>query len=241
MSDSNRDTIEQPLPLPRSRSLRVWLLVALGVALFLAVPTFLAIRWFSAASGPAAPAPAEVPSVVASYRADFLPEHPKTGWHYYWNANGPPGDTNGYVPLVWNGTLYVTAEAPLPAPSPARYLRVSATGGHPGQGPSQTGSRGVHYEHAAIVAFTVSDAGSYVIGHSFISRHAGPKSGSVHLQVFVGERDIGAEVFCRSREGVSFDRQLGRLAAGDSIYVVIGADETDLDDSFDLDFTIGRL
>lgn len=240
MGDSNRDTIDPPAPLPRSRSPRVWLLVVLGVVLFLAVPTFLAVRWFSAASEPAATTPAQEPSVIASYRADFQPEHPKAGWHYYWNANGPPGDTNGYVALVWNGTLYATVELPLPAPSPARYLRLSSTGGHPGQGPSQTGSRGVHHEHAAIAAFTVPASGSYVIGHSLISRHAGPKNGSVHLQVFVGGRDAGAEVFCRSREGVSFDQQLGRLAAGDTIYVVVGADETDLDDAFDLDFTIGR-
>jgi len=239
MSDSN--SIEQSPPWPRSRSHLVLLLVVLGLALFLAVPTFLAVRLFSAASDSTAPAPAQEPSIIASYRADFLPEHPKAGWHYYWNADGPPGDTNGYVALVWNGTLYATTELLLPAPSPARYLRLSATGGHPGQGPSQTGSRGVHHEHAAIVSFTVPDSGSYAIGHSFISRHAGPKSGCVHLQVFVGARDTGAEVFCRSREGVPFDRQLGRLAAGETICVAVGADETDLDDSFDLDFTIGRL
>ena len=48
------------------------------------------------------------------------------------------------------------------------------------------------------------------------------------------------EVFCRSREGVSFDRELGRLSAGDTIYVVAGPGDTDVNDSFDLDFSIGR-
>jgi len=233
--------IEVPRSLPQpSRSGRFWLLAALGVPLFLGISTFLAVRWFTASPTLSATVPTQEPIVVGSFRADFLPEHPKTGWHYYWNASGPVGDTNSYVALVWNDTLYATAELPLPAPSPARYLRLSATGGHPGQGPSQTGSRGVDYEHAAIVAFTVPDSGSYVITRSFISRHHGPKSGSVHLEVFVGERETGAAVYCRSREGVSFDRQLGHVTAGNTIYVIIGPDETDLDDSFDLDYTIGR-
>ena len=241
MGDSNRDTTEQPPALPQPRHRRLWLLVALCLVMLLAVPTFFAVRWFSAASRSSPTLLDQEPSFIASFRADFSPEHPKAGWHYSWNATGPVGDTNSYVEMVWNGALYATTEFPLPAPTPARYLRLFNTGGHPGQGPSQTGSRGIHHEHAVIIAFAVPAPGSYVIGHSFISRHAGPKNGGVHLQVFVGNRDTGTELFCRSREGVPFDRELGRLSTGDTIYVIIGAGETDLDDSFDLDFSIGRL
>ena len=58
--------------------------------------------------------------------------------------------------------------------------------------------------------------------------------------VFVNDRDIGPELYCRSREGVSFDRDLGTLAAGQIVYVCVGPDETDLDDAFDLDFDLTR-
>ncbi len=241
MSDFSRDTSEIS-PLPRSHVPRAWLFIAVGIAMLLAIPAFLTFwRVFPGAPAETA-ASAHEASIIASYRANFQPEHPKAGWRYYWNANGPVGDTNSYAELVWNGTVYATAEAELPAPPPARYLRLSGTGGHPGQGPSQTGSVGIHYEHAAIIAFTVPASGSYIIEQSFLSRHAGPKSGGVTLQVFVGDRPAGPEIFCRSqtRDGVAFDRELGRLSAGETIFVAIGPGETDLDDSFDLDFSIGR-
>jgi hypothetical protein len=95
-------------------------------------------------------------------------------------------------------------------------------------------------ERAVVMAFTVPKAGRYRLSNSFLSRQAGRRSGQVHLQVFVGDREIGAGLYCRSREGISFDRELGMLAAGNTIYVSVGPDETDVDDSFDLDFTITR-
>jgi hypothetical protein len=39
----------------------------------------------------------------------------------------------------------------------------------------------------------------------------------------------------------SFRLAVGSLAAGNTIYVVIGAGETDVNDGFDLDFTISRF
>jgi len=229
------DSTEQPPVLPRSRNRLIWLFIALGLVLLLPLPTFFVIRSFLGSSDSTEPTP------VASFRGDFLPEHPRPGWRYFWNPNGPVGDTNGYVELVWNGAVYATTAAEVPRSPPAHYLRISSTGGHPGQGPSQTASRGIDYEHTVIIAFTVSDSGHFAIGPSSLSRHAGAKHGSVRLQVFLNDRDTGSEVYCRSREGISFDRRLGHLSRGDTIYVIIGPGETDVNDHFDLDFTIGRL
>jgi hypothetical protein len=39
---------------------------------------------------------------------------------------------------------------------------------------------------------------------------------------------------------VSFDRLLGRLSGGDTIFVAVGPGETDSDDAFTLDFTIAK-
>jgi hypothetical protein len=128
----------------------------------------------------------------------------------------------------------------VPAPNPAHYLRLSDVGGHPGNGPAQTSSRGIDHEHAVIIAFAVQESGGYSVGHSFISRTAGGKNGAVRLQVFVDDRNVGADIFCRSREPMPFDRELGRLPAGTTIYVVVGPDETDVNDGFNLDFSIER-
>jgi hypothetical protein len=235
----NRD-IEPPPVLPPARSSSIWLLVVLAAALLLALPTFLAVRWFFAGSDPASKARPNEPSIIASFRGDFRPEHPGPGWHYYWNANGPIADTNAYAELVWNGTYYATSESPIPGPPPAHYLRVSHVGGHPGHGPSQTASLGIDYEHAVIIAFGVPGPGHYLIGQSLISRNAGAKGGTVRLQIFVNDRETGPDVICRSREGAAFDRELGQLSGGDIIYVVVAPGDTDVNDTFELDFSVGR-
>ena len=84
------------------------------------------------------------------------------------------------------------------------------------------------------------EAGHYLIRDSFITRQEGGRGDQVHLRVFVNSRDTGSDVYCRSMEPTSFDRELSRCAAGDTIYVCVGPDETDYHDSFGIDFAIGR-
>lgn len=242
MNDSNRDITSPPPVLPDRPPRRVWLIVGVGIAWLLLIPTIFAVRWFLAPpdSGTGSAVP-KLGETVASFRADFLPGQPKAGWRYCWNDTGPVGNTNGYADLVWNGTAYAPAPAGVVEPSHLRYLRLSNTGGHPGQGPSQAASSRHEFGYYVILAFRVPDSGRYAIGRSFISRRAGPKLGVVQVQVFVNDRAIGREIFSRSREGVPFDCDLGRLSAGDTIYVTVGPDETNFNDQFDLDFAISRL
>lgn len=225
-----------PPRLPRSPVTRRWPVAVSGLLVLLAIASYFVIKRLGARSQPGYDGPA-----IASFRTDFQPEQPKAGWRYYWNASGPVGDPSGYVELRWNGKLYAAAEPPqYPAPAPARYLRLTRGSGHPGQGPSQGREVGNDEERAVIMAFTVPQAGRYRLAKSFISRQVGPRSGNVHLQVFVNDRQVGLDLHCRSQEGSSFDCDLGPLAAGATIYVSVGPDETDVDDSFDLDFTIER-
>jgi hypothetical protein len=58
--------------------------------------------------------------------------------------------------------------------------------------------------------------------------------------VLVNSRDTGSDLYCRSMTPISFDRELGRCAAGEIIYVCVGPDEADYHDSFGIDFAIGR-
>jgi hypothetical protein len=228
MNDSN--SIEAP---QQPRPKRVWLYILIGVAIVLLVPTFLASRWLLISRGSQT---TQASVVVASFLADFQPEQPKEGWHYYWNENGPVGDTNAYAELHWSGKNYVPND---PIPPAGRYVQLSNRAGHPGQGPAQNIQD--DNEHAVIIAFTVSEAGRYAIRDSFISRNDGPAGGAVRLRIFVNDREVAADLYCRTREKISFDRELGRLAARDSIYVCIGPDESDYHDSFTIDFSIGRF
>jgi hypothetical protein len=42
------------------------------------------------------------------------------------------------------------------------------------------------------------------------------------LQVFVNEHEVAPDIYGSTREKISFDRELGRFAAGDTIYVSWG-------------------
>jgi len=230
MNDSNSvESSPQPRPGPK----RVWFYILLGIAIVLLVPAFLAGRWLFISRGLQT---ARASAVVASFLADFQPEKPKQGWHYYWNDNGPVGDTNAYAELRWNGKHYVADD---PVPPSGRYVQLSNRGGHTGQGPAQNIRD--DNEHAVVIAFTVAEAGRYVIRDSFILRNDGPAGGAVHLRVFVNDREAAADLYCRRREKISFDRELGKLAAHDRIYVCIGPGESDYHDSFGIDFSIGRF
>ena len=239
MKESN--SVEAP-PRPQPSPRRVCFYVLLGLAIVLLVPTFLAVRWFfnSRLSRTTVldlrNSMVSASTVIASFQADFQSEQPKQGWHYYWNDNGPVGDTNAYSELRWSGKNYVPNDNASP---PGRYVQLSNRAGHTGQGPAQNIRD--ENEHAVIVAFTVAEAGRYVIRDSFISRNDGAAGGAVHLQVFVNNREVAPDFYCRTREKIPFDRELGRLATRDVIYVCIGPGESDYHDSFTMDFSIGRF
>jgi hypothetical protein len=178
-------------------------------------------------------------TVVASCQGDFQTEQPKPGWRYLWNANGELGDPNAYAPLQWDGQRY-TADTSYPSRAPVHFLRITEHGGHPGHGSGQAVREGNEIARYAIYAFTVPASGQYAIIESRLSRPSHTLGGQVDLRVFVNAREIGPTVICRSRDGLNFDRPLGKLSRGDTIYVAIGPGETDSDDAFGLDFTIAR-
>src|SRR5258706_46254 len=175
MNDSN--PIEAP-PLIRQSPKRVWLYILPVVALLAVLSTLFAVRSFFLSPSRSSQA-ARAATIVASFQADFQPEQPRPGWHYYWNDNGPVGNTNAYAELHWIGNHYVPAD---PVPPSGRYLQLSNRSSHPGQGPAQNIRD--DNEHAVVIAFTLAKAGRYAIQDSFIARNDGPAGGAVHLRVF---------------------------------------------------------
>jgi hypothetical protein len=177
--------------------------------------------------------------VLADYRADFQGETPKAGWQYLWNASGEVGNVSNYAALVWTGSSYnFDGDPKMPRPLPAKYMRMGGTGGHPGQGREQEGGVGNQIDRYVIAAFTVPMRGRYFVTNSAMWRNDGPLKGHVLLRVFVNDNEAGSALLSDTKEPQPFDRALGRLKAGDTIYVAIGPDASDYNDSFALDFSI---
>jgi len=172
---------------------------------------------------------------VASFRADFEEGSPKPGWRYLWNPTGDIGKTNNYRDLVWNGQSYGFDETPtFPRPNPAHYMRISREGGHPAHGKNQRGDIDTY----VIFAYTVTNAGFYLITNSFLIRSDGKVNGNDNLRVFINEQPVGPEIIVETKTPQPFDRPLGRLNAGDCVYVAVGPNGTDRNDHFKLDFTL---
>jgi len=207
------------------------LIAAALVVLFLLVVAGFLIGWFLYSQK------SETPMTVASFQADFQETNPKTGWRYLWNPVGEIGKITNYVPLVWNGVAYGPNDNPeRPQPGPAHYVRISKSGGHPGHGKPQRGDIDTY----AIFAFTVTNHGFYVITNSQFGRHDANKNGDVNLRVYINETLAGPEIIGDSKTTVPFDRPLGDLNAGDSVYVAVGPNGMDRNDGFQLDFTLDR-
>jgi hypothetical protein len=167
---------------------------------------------------------------------DFQEGSPAVGWQYLWNV-GPIGVTNSYRSLVWNGSSYgPDNSSQFPRPYPGRYVKISRRGGHPGAGIKQGSSNEVY----AIAAFTFTNSGWFVITNSHLGRTEADREGEVVLRVFVNEHFIGPELVCNTKAGQSFDRELGLLKGGDTLYVAVGPNDHDRYDHFDWDFSIFR-
>jgi len=172
---------------------------------------------------------------VASFRADYQEGTPPPGWAYLWNPSGEIGKTNNYRDLIWNGQAYAFDDNPsLPRAAPARFLRIYRGAGHPGQGTNQRGDIDTY----AIMGFTVTNTGFYLITNSYLFRTDGKVNGNINLQVFINEMLISPEIISDSKTPQSFDRAVGVLKPGDCLYVAVGPNGIDRNDHFQIDFTL---
>jgi len=189
-------------------------------------------------------------TVVANYRADFVEDAPLTsGWQYLWNApsgwvanvtsgdllSGLIGVPGEYVPLQDAGTVWTPdGDTAGTNNTPAGYLKLTSTGGHPGR---NAGGVNTPRDRYAIAAFTVPSDGFYSIENSFISKTSA-SGDAVEVLVFPG---ISSPVIRREAEPAStnnFDCTIGYLDAGQIIYVAIGPGVTANSDSFEMDYDI---
>lgn len=190
-------------------------------------------------------------TLAANYRRDYRVREPLvSGWHYLWNAPdgwmptgesgnmwvGRMGHPTSYRPLVAAGGTW-TADGDNDGENhvPDRYVSLNATGGHPGGGINVYRN----YEgRFAIAAYTVSEAGRYVLEGASLSLGSSEAGDGIHLMIHVNDQQPVLEKMVPPGETVSFGVALGDLSAGDTIYVGVGPKIKLYSDGFQWDFSI---
>ncbi len=199
---------------------------------------------------PAPPLPAEptVPvqadwAAVSDYQDDFQIGSPAAGWKYAWNPNGTLGDSSKFSSLLWSNTAqaYNTTGGATQKPGskshPDDYLYLTASGGHPGQP-----------KYLPIAGYTIQaedGAGLYRLADTSISKIDGvlsSKEDGVNVLVYVNNSLVGSASNV-STNGLlaNFDRELGQLNVGDTIWVMVDPLKNQYYDSFAaFDFAIQK-
>ena len=203
--------------------------------------------------------------VVAGYHRDFDLARPAAGWSYLWNApvdfdghrarrmdTGPISDPSCFRQLLTTPQGYTAdGDNDNTNASPARYLRLSDLGGHPGRGSQQgelqqmvepiPGAVANRVDRYAIAAWTVDEPGFYSIRRSSLAQNQPENGRGIAVRVFTSRHAASAIVQGRVTDGEGvFDADLGYLQRGDVIYVALGPDKHDGSDSFRWDYDIVR-
>ncbi len=189
----------------------------------------------------------------ARFTSDFQVGTPKAGWQYMWNAptgwtaggasgngtTGAIGNPVNYRPMIWNGTFYTPdGDTNNSNNQPAGFAQVGPTASHPGLGSTQTGSVGNTQDRYVIYAYTITQAGSYRIDDSTITRGVAPNNLRVMVHVNANAPVFNSVV---NASNMSFNTALGNLNPGDVVYVAVGPEGSDGSDTFSLDFAISPV
>jgi hypothetical protein len=182
-------------------------------------------------------------SAVANYRDDFKPGGPAPGWKYAWSAGGKAGDASTYAPLQWSDSagVYNTTGFATPEWNGAAhnddYLKLGDEGGHPGRA-----------NFAVIAGYTIQaedGAGLYRLAGSSIAKANGTVENGedgLDLSVYLNNTLLGGVTAVSTSGSIAtFNRNLGQLAVGDTVYVAVGQAGNQLDDLFKgFNFSIER-
>lgn len=181
---------------------------------------------------------------ICDFHDDFTGGAPTNGWKYMWDAKGKIGKASDYSPLIWSPTAqtYNTTGAATMAPNPKShkddYLYLSADGGSPGQS-----------KYMPIIGYTIQaddGAGLYRLTDSSIQKANGTLiagEDGLSVLVYVNDNLIGSTQSVLTNGILTgFDRDLGMLNVGDTIWVMIDPLKNQIDDVFtSFDFSVQKL
>jgi hypothetical protein len=180
---------------------------------------------------------------VSDYKDEFQIGGPAEGWKYAWNPSGKLGNSADFSPLVWSDSaqMYNTTGAATMAPGSKThnddFLQLGPVWGHPGK-PS----------YMPIVGYTIQaddGAGLYRLVDSSIQKTDGTtssKEDGLGVLVYLNNTLLGAETSVSTNGSVAnFDRDLGQLNVGDTVWVMIDPLKSQSYDAFmGLDFSLQR-
>ncbi|QDU26437.1 Hemolysin, chromosomal [Anatilimnocola aggregata] len=174
-------------------------------------------------------------SVVADFRDDYQTPTPKANWSYQWNSGGAIGTAANYANMVFGTSNYNNDDGipGLPGTAPGSFVSINANGGHPGLGTNQA-TGGNNLNRYAITSFTVPTSGPYSITNSFVNRNNGVNELDVRVYVNDSLKSFAEQTTVNQ----PFNQSLGMLNVGDKVYVAVGPDGNDGNDSFALDYTL---
>ena len=191
---------------------------------------------------PPPPPPTEWVS-ISDYQTDFQSVVPASGWNYVWNPTGKLGNSTAFNNLLWSSVAqaYNTTGGATMAPAGSKthnddYLHLSATGGHPGK-PG----------YLPMAGYTIQaddGSGAYRIAESAISKLDGITSQNedgLEVLVYVNNLLLGSAGVSTNGTLTSFNRELGQLNVGDTVWVMVNPLSTQYYDSFiNFDFSLEK-
>ena len=196
---------------------------------------------------PQSPPPQDAPSydweLVSDFQSDFQAGSPATGWTYAWNPLRRLDDSWKFLPLRWSDVAqgYNTTGGVTQQPDgkihPDDYMVLWQTGGHPGQA-----------GYLPIMGYTIQNedgGGLYRIAESSIRKFdgtLGPLEDGLQVLVYVNNAPLGPAQYV-STNGLltNFDRELGELNVGDTVWVMVDPLGNNAHDLFvDFDFSLQK-
>lgn len=200
-------------------------------------------------------------AIIADFSADFPAsslgsgqpfngnETPAEGWSFLWNPAGTLGNSAEYTRLVPNTVnTFPSADGGGIFPMFTKignvafnskgqgwfqYGRIAKTSIHPGRYVAGK-------DYRAIIAYTIQadEEGEIRIANSSLAKHRvdGFTTNGVDLDVFVNDQRVGTlrKDGFESLTAADFNGSLGKLSAGDTIYVTVGNNGDDGQGSHDV-------
>jgi hypothetical protein len=181
---------------------------------------------------------------TANFQSEFQSGGPAAGWTYAWDPKGKLGKSTSYASLVWSdaANAYTTTGGPINTPNPKPhhddYLSLALTGGHPGQS-----------KYMPIVGYTIQNddgAGLYRLTDTSIKLlNTTPQLQDDGLQilVYINNTLVGSpQTVLPNGLLTNFDRTLGMLNVGDTVWVMIDPRKNNNDDAFtSFNFSLQKL
>jgi hypothetical protein len=182
-------------------------------------------------------------TTISDYKDDFQGGGPAPGWQYAWNSNGNIGSSAVFTPLQWSESVQAynttggATMTPLKKTHNDDYLQLGADWGHPGKP-----------KYMPVAGYTIQEEdgeGLYRLIDSSIQKTDGTKSSKedgLGVLVYLNNTLMGSAASVSTNGALAtFDRDLGQLNVGDTIWVMIDPLKSQSYDAFvNFDFSLQK-